>query len=135
MRTSNAEVIIFSADREGREELLNIEARTDLECMMHSDGIFFERVTGCYEGTIENSYMVSAKYLEVVKGYAKLFNQESILVLDHERQASLVYTDGTLVNFKDYVKLGTFKPVSESMAKANIAWTYSPKLNQYYMAL
>ena len=133
MRDQKTPVIIFSVDRASREPKINIEARTDAELTLHSSGIQFTRVLGSYKGDLEHSYMVHAKHFDAIKELAKTFNQESILILDNERRASLVYTDGTLIDGHDYTKIGQFKAVDERTAKAGDAWTYRANINQYYV--
>ena len=95
-------------------------------------GASYKRIAldGCYKGEVERSYIIetTSKTLEEILAFSKQFNQESILYLDNQRLATLVY------DMDNMVKLGKFKGVSESHAKSNDAYTYSHEQDTYYIA-
>jgi hypothetical protein len=88
-----------------------------------------QALDGCYKGTTEKSYIleVGNKTLEQILEFSKVHNQESILYLDNQRIATLVYSMDNMVN------LGRFKGVSKGHALSKDAYTYSEELNQYYI--
>jgi hypothetical protein len=76
---------------------------------------------GMYAGVAERSFMVAVprdEELKVVIGLARVASQESILVLDEDRQARLVYMDG-----RPDVPLGIMREVSRARAIAAGAYT------------
>ena len=88
---------------------------------------------GCYKGQTENSYIIEINELENrsltdILAFSKIYNQESILFLDNQRNATLIF------NMDEMIKLGTFKGVSELHAKSKDAYTYSPHHDVYFIA-
>jgi hypothetical protein len=63
-----------------------------------------------------------------ILAFAKEYNQESILYLDNQRLATLIYSMNNMVS------LGLFKGVSEAHAKSKDAYTFNPITNTYYIA-
>jgi hypothetical protein len=86
-------------------------------------------LVGCYKGEVERSYIIetTSKSLEDILMFAKQYNQESILHLDNERSAVLVY------DMDNMVKLGRFKSASKAIALSNDAYTYSKETHTYYI--
>ena len=95
-------------------------------------GYDYERppLDGCYKGEVERSYIleVGSVGLFGILAFAKEYNQESILYLDNQRLATLVYSMDNMVS------LGLFKGVSEDHAKSKDAYTFNPITNTYYIA-
>ncbi len=85
---------------------------------------------GSYKGEQNPSYIIELthKTQEDVTSFARANNQESILYLDNERRATLVFSDG-LIN----VPLGMFKAVPKTIALESDNWTLNPNTNQYYI--
>lgn len=92
-----------------------------------------KHLTGCYKGTTERSYLIPLTHgllLADCTAFAKEHNQESILYLDNQRNAYLVYCDKDQSEY-----LGTFTAVSRDRATGGDAWTYDPITKQYYMVV
>ena len=87
-------------------------------------------LVGCYKGQDERSYIIDAvdNSLDDILTFAKQYNQESILYLDNQRLATLIFDKDNSVS------LGKFKGVSESNATSRDAYTYNPSTNTYYIA-
>jgi hypothetical protein len=85
---------------------------------------------GCYKGEVERSYIleVGSKSLQDILAFSKEYNQESILYLDNQRLATLIYSMDNMTS------LGLFKGVSEAHAKSKDAYTFNPITNTYYIA-
>ena len=134
MRQSNlTPMVIFSVDQATAALSDNIRARTSLATELTLAGISYKELLGSYLGQTETSFICSIDHYDFVKQVAKLNQQQSILVIDNERQASLVYVDGTKVAGRNFLKLGTFKAVPRDIARAQDAWTYCHALNTYYI--
>jgi len=87
-------------------------------------------VVGSYEGVQELSIMIPYKsdlILDLVKRAAKSFNQDSILVTSGDRTATLIYND----NSEEV--LGQLQAVSEVEALKQLAWTYVPNMDTYFI--
>jgi hypothetical protein len=95
-------------------------------------GYEYERpaLDGCYKGEVERSYIleVNGKDLTDILAFSKEYNQESILYLDNQRLATLIYSMDNMVS------LGLFKGVSEAHAKSKDAYTFNPLTLTYYIA-
>jgi hypothetical protein len=113
----------FSEDYENTEELA---------CEIAKLGFPHKQVKGCYNGDIENSF-----YVELPKGVsdfadlhelARSFDQESILNISEDRQASLIF-----IKTGESKSIGTFKQVSESEALNNGSYTYDPVNKGFYI--
>ena len=113
-------IVIFayvSANVETTDEQDLAAAKAQLE----THNLFGSSVTGAYFGVEEDSLLVRLNNWDEHKNVlevAKAFDQESILVIDANRCASLVYTDG-----RPEQSLGEFYRVSEDIAKGESGWT------------
>ena len=86
----------------------------------------------------EHSYLIvynSDTQKQVLINLARKFSQESVLLVDEERQATLVFTrppaDGTEIP-KDK-RLGHFREASKHIAKAGSAYSFNPVNGKYYI--
>lgn len=87
---------------------------------------------GVYNGVSEDSFAVFFNSLEqrlAIQSMARRHNQESILVVDSNRDAELVFFDGT-----PRIKLGHFRAVPKSVAIENGSYTYVPNMDTYFVA-
>ena len=86
---------------------------------------------GSYKGVQNPSYIIELtdKTLGEVLAFATNNNQESILHLDNERRASLLFA----VPVESDIQLGMFKAVPKSIALQSDNWTMNPTINQYYI--
>lgn len=130
MRMQYKPIIIFSVDRTTSSGFENAMNRRIAERDMAMMGIQFERVLGAYEGAEEWSYIVDGKHAELIRGIAKHYNQDSILLRDNENQCNLQYFDGRPLQF-----IGELKQVSQEIALASGCYTYNRRLDQYFMAV
>ena len=95
-------------------------------------GFEFGEVEGCYKGVTEQSYLVEyegGEELFQLFMLAVFYAQESVLVIDAERNAELMYTTDDR-----YEKLGKLEPISNLQAEKLDAWTRTSN-GQYYGVL
>ena len=114
-------VIIFTAWRADMPEQVNRDSVSYVKCALDERGIAYRSAQGCYKGQTEPAIVVygyDAAALDVAQGFARLFEQESLLLVDANRAARLESPDGDLI--KD---LGKLRAVPEHVAKAQDAWT------------
>jgi hypothetical protein len=94
-----------------------------LEGIVNSGNV--KPVLGSFKGGIENSYVVSEptfrRHLTELTQLLHLCKQECILYLDNQRNAFLCYTANGY--YDDRIYNGTWKRVTESVAKSQEAWT------------
>lgn len=91
----------------------------------------FKAVQGSYKGELETSYVIPFTTLETYQKalfLAKQYNQESILVVDINRDAELIYIDNSKTD-----KLGKFQCVSKYEALAQDSWTKDVEKEYYYV--
>lgn len=112
--------VLTNAENEARHK----ELRGELQVR----GLNFKEVLGSYKGDVEKTFVVNTnedKALTMVKVLACLYGQESILIVDQERKASLYdCNDGTIT------KLGRFCAVDALEASKLDNWTLDG--TQYY---
>lgn len=117
---------------------LNLESKAlELKTLADHGITKFKAVDGSYKGSKESAYLVPLGPLNgfdtliKVHRLAKEFNQESILEVDVNRNAQLIYMDA---KFQVPTKLGKFQNVSKFEAIASDAYTFDPSTNYYYIA-
>jgi len=88
-------------------------------------------MVGSYKGVQNPSYIIELthKTIKDVLSFAIVNNQESILYLDNERRASLMFTDVE----NGLLDIGTLKAVHKDIALESDNWTLNPNTNQYYI--
>lgn len=124
---------ILSASDSSLETEVNQDRTTLLRKYLKERNVPFKELLGSYKGTQEHSFLV-VDTIENVLQYAKRFAQESILAVDSDRQAELVFVPYFHVPYTSEVKLGTFQQVTREEARAQDAWTYDPTENKYWIA-
>ena len=121
--------IIISAERFTNTIEENKKNHLDLWLQLKRDGFSIKEVEGVYQGTTEKSILVIlnqrwlAVELATFKNYAAIFNQESILFVDEERNASLIFP----YNKENSEKLGKFIAVSKGIATQMSNYTFDGK--------
>lgn len=115
---------IISAELENNEDnARNTEALKD---KLDALGFIYHAVFGCYEGVTEESFLVNlgtdARFhkqnaSEVLR-LGCLFQQDSLLFIDNEENAELVFCESG-----EKQNIGTFTCVCEENAKAQAAYT------------
>lgn len=83
-------------------------------------------VIGCYKGEKELSIRVESRHYSTILDVAHRYDQESILLVDDENRAYLIY----LADPQNKVMIGEFVEV-ESIEGLD-SWTYDQVENKYY---
>lgn len=94
-------------------------AHRHAKSVLNQRGIPYFEGTGCYKGEREDCFILQdiVDNLATVQQLAKWYQQESILLIDANRQARLETPQGELIK-----SLGTFREVRAPAAKYD-AWT------------
>lgn len=113
-------VILFSAWRAGRPAQVNRDSVAYVKSALDARGIAYKSAQGCYKGATEPAIVVidTDATRATVQGFARLFEQESLLLVDANRAARLESPDGELIE-----SLGRLRAVPEHVAKGRDAWT------------
>ena len=88
---------------------------------------------GAYKGKLELAYLIPcdqdtrAEVEASVLQAAKAANQESVLFLDSEREAYLIFVDN-----RDTGHIGTWSGIDSAEAASLDAWTLNRETGQYY---
>lgn len=120
--------VIISAERFTNTIEENKKNHLDLWLQLKRDGFSIKEVEGVYQGTVEKSIIVIlnkrwlAVELATFKNYALIFDQESILFVDEERNASLIFPQGGVSE-----KLGKFIAVTKGIATQMSNYTFDGK--------
>lgn len=112
--------------------------RTDsLERRLHAEGLATVQVNGCYNGKRERSILVvdDAPYndlceLAVLK-LAKWYDQESVLAVDANRQARLIFFDHS-DDQASFESIGQWRAVNKSEVMDKPGASYTERAGQYY---
>jgi len=118
--------VIISAERFTNTIEENKKNHLDLWLQLKRDGFSIKEIKGVYQGTSEKSILVIlnrrwlAVELATFKNYAAIFNQESILFVDEERDASLIFTKQPWLT----EKLGKFIDVPKGIATQMNNYTF-----------
>jgi hypothetical protein len=94
---------------------------------------YFKEVAGSYKGHSEKGFAIVVQDTADVltlQDIADEYAQESVLVLDEERQAFLFYMDG-----KPKELLGLWMAASKLKASELDAFTYDPSTGAYYIVV
>lgn len=96
-------------------------------------GLDSKPLTGSYKGQCEYSHaVVLNKPLideKVLLDLARDWKQESVLLLDKDRRAELIFLDKNVQR----LPVGRFTAVYDLEALKHDSWTYDPMYNQYYI--
>lgn len=105
------------------------EARTDsiVRAMLETERVPYKPVVGCYKGKTENSMVIPGAYRKRVMQLAHAHHQESVLHLDANRVAHLIYMDG-----RPDETLGRWREVAPG--EEPDAWTLDPKTGRMWTA-
>ena len=121
--------VIISAENANKSKETNAKKHKLLMSQLKKDKFPIKEVEGVYKGTVEKSILVVlnqrwlAVELATFKNYAAIFNQESILFVDEERNASLIFP----YNKENSEKLGKFIAVSKGIAIQMSNYTFDGK--------
>lgn len=90
----NRPFMIFSVERADLSEEQNRHNTAYAESLLIDEDLDYYRIQGMYEGNTEESFIVfSEDSFDMIRGIAKEFDQDSILMSDRELGAELVYLD------------------------------------------
>jgi len=116
--------IIISAENANESKEVNAKNHNELMTQLKKDKFSIKEVEGVYQGTV--LVVLNRKWLAVelatFKNYAAIFNQESILFVDEERNASLIFPKGGLSE-----NLGKFIAVTKGIATQMSNYTFDGK--------
>lgn len=121
--------VIISAERFTNTIEENEKKHNELMTQLKKDKFSIKEVEGVYQGTVEKSILVIlnkrwlAVELATFKNYAAIFDQESILFVDEERNASLIFTKQPWLS----EKLGKFIAVTKGIATQMSNYTFDGK--------
>lgn len=113
MRPLVAEIIMISSDVESNLTESNMIWPGVITTEFERRGIKYIPATGCYNGVVEQSFMIDAKHLPDALALAKMFNQESILYRDKMGECSLIYLDES----RSPMYIGLWTEISQSQAQ------------------
>jgi len=129
MKTPFIPCIIFSVEKSTNNNFVNGTNKRITEASLSAMKISYEKVLGNYQGTEEMSYIVTdMTKLDVIIGIAREFDQESILLRNEDNDCKLYFLES-----KQYQPIGKLEAVTVTEALNNDSYTYSPRLNQYFI--
>ncbi len=106
-------ITLISAERFNKTKEENQANNAALEYSLMNLGLHYEKVKGMYKGSEENSFMIlgiiNNTDMTRIKGLATIFEQDSILTIDHNRNATLVYMSGVLEILGKWTKVNSVK--------------------------
>jgi len=129
MNHIKSHIILFSSFNAGLNPILNSIHYDTVIGRLKSDGITFQEMVGVYKGVKEPSFLVLAKYENVVRELCHFTKQDCYLYSNNERMSTLIYLDGKTE------EIGILKRVNESVAMELDAYTHDPVRNTYWATL
>ena len=110
MKSINRDITIFSAMKKELSSQMNDLAHAAAENQLNKLGFKFEVVEDNYNGDIEKAFLIvhdsTAVERDVILNLAKLFRQESVLIADEKRFATLIFLEN-----QELLNLGVLKYV------------------------
>ena len=117
---------IISAERADLTDAENFERTDKLQSKLKLWDVAFKRSLGCFKGRREVNFVLITDERTVID-LIREFNQDSALVLDSKRNASLLDANGT------FKSIGKFKAVPEVIALRHDGWTFDKVTNQFFI--
>lgn len=106
-------ITLISAERSNKTKEQNEANTAALEYSLNNLGFYYEKVKGMYKGTSESRFMIlgiqSDTDMAKIQGLADIFEQDSILNVDHNRNATLVYKDKGSESIGRWTKVSTIE--------------------------
>jgi len=93
MRDIQNQFYIFSASLSVLDAIENQRRTSEVISLLDGAGVKYRLVAGCYDNTEEISFVVGAKWDDMVHYLAREYNQESVLFVDVCNNATLIYND------------------------------------------
>jgi len=115
------ECYIISPEKSCKSRDVNSLRIDTMRAVLESDGYPFKSLEGCYKGLTEKSFLICDISEAEALRLAIHYGQESILYLDADRSAFLIFADGS-----ETQALGEFKSVPRALAKNHDSWTVDP---------
>ena len=136
MRT-NTPFVVLSAERTEYTPEVNQWRTQSLESQLSARDLQFRPVLGVYKGHAEASFLVflppvpdhAAYTLTMLRQLGRRWGQESVLHVDANRLAVLLFTDN-----RAPIELGAWETVSPATAQNADGYTYSPDTDSFYIA-
>ena len=100
------------------------------ESLLNGLGIHCKVLIGSYKKVTEYSYIADASDLDKLKSLLRETNQESVLYLDNQRNAYLLYA---LDNYTEQKYIGDWTEVSQQTALKEDAYTFDIETGKYYI--
>ena len=121
-------IAIVSPEKQDDHDMIRHEK---LQRYLKNEGFSFKPVKGYYKGNLENSYVIilsGEKFLDVLKSamFSDEFKQNSILYVDANRYAKLIYSDGI------ETELGKFHEIDKTLVRTLSSYTYDKANDTYY---
>lgn len=113
--------VILSAERSELNAFQNMGNTLEMKEALTRRSMEFIEVNGVYKGTKEKSFAVkmnSSGDIHWIKAVARFFKQESVLAVDANKRAVLVF-----MGDNSGIELGTFHKVPKSVADSLEAYT------------
>ena len=88
---------VLSAELAGEPSAFNAQATAELQDDLERHGLRFVSILGSYKGAEENSFVAllsSVLDWHVVQALGRIYDQESVLLVNADRSAALHYADG-----------------------------------------
>ena len=111
---------------------LNTDRADEIEILKAHGFKDIVKCRGVWEGQEETSYAVffnGPQQLEDLIAIGREYNQDAILVVDSERNASVLELGNTFTS-----SVGTFKSITEAEALHSGNYTYVESINTYFKA-
>jgi hypothetical protein len=134
MRT-NIPFVVISAERGEYTPAVNQWRTESLASQLEARDLRTIPMDGVYQGKAERSFLVflppehAAYTLTMLRQLGRRWGQESILHVDANRGAELLYMDE-----RTPIDLGQWQTVSAAEAANADGYTYSPDTDSYYLA-
>lgn len=123
--------IILSAELADSNSTVNDCKTESLRGILGRSGLAFKEIEGCYKDSREVSFLVEFDTKEernLIKSFSWLYNQESFLLVNGKREATLIYNNRDRQN----EDLGTFRGVSMVEALQCESYSYCALLDTYF---
>lgn len=120
--------LIFSVFRDSQKLSDNIVASARVKLMLEENGIEYADIFGKYRGCEESSILMSQEHLSLAISIARDHKQETILLLDSDRTAELLYVESG-----EREHIGTLRAVTRDEAETRLSCSYNPVTKTYYI--
>ena len=131
MRPINKKAVIISAELTKCTDKTNKHNTDILETLIVKHGLSYKHLVGSYKGIREASFLVEYDtQLPLILDWAEKLEQESVLLLDEDRNAQLF-------DFKDQqgVIIGKLQAITSKQAIKLENFSYCPLNNQFFGVL